>query len=98
MDMKDVRKQLLEQSRIINGLIDLIDENTWYFTSERKPSYTRVILYTDGSATAKYGYYVKPRDKWYTDVSCEKEMREPIAWREVPDVPEKFFMMEVNNG
>lgn len=86
MNIKEIKNYLLEQNRTINNLIDLIDE---------KPKSSRHIIYSDGSPTSHYGYYLKPKDKWYTDRTHEKEIDEPIAWTDMPDVPNEFVMGEV---
>ena len=64
----------------------------WYKTSEEKPDSTRHIIYANGGLISHYGYYLKGKDKWYTNSSCTTEIDEPIMWTEMPDVPEESRM------
>ena len=42
-----------------------------------------------GEIISHYGYYLKPKDKWFTDWTCEKEMDAPMFWMDMPDPPKE---------
>jgi hypothetical protein len=72
-------KDLEEQGRLID----------WRKTSEEKPDSTRHLIVAYGEIISHYGYYLKPKDKWFTDWTCEKEMDAPMFWADMPDPPEE---------
>ena len=60
----------------------------WNYTADEKPDSTRhVIVAFDFSDISHYGYYLEPKDKWYTDWRCTNETPEPKAWMEMPEIP-----------
>ena len=60
----------------------------WKYTADEKPDSTRhVIVAFDFSDISHYGYYLEPKDKWYTDWTCTNETPEPKAWMEMPEIP-----------
>jgi hypothetical protein len=72
-------KDLEEQGRLID----------WKRTSEEKPNSTRHLIAAYGEIISHYAYYLKPKDKWFTDWTCEKELDAPIFWADMPDPPEE---------
>lgn len=66
----------------------------WVKTSKEKPNSTRHIIYADGGLISHYGYYLQPKDKWYTNWKCEEEIPEPVMWREMPEVPKESILDE----
>ena len=72
-------RHLEEQGRLID----------WKRTSEEKPGSTRHVIVADGAIISHYGYYLKPKDKWFTDWTCEKEIDAPMFWADMPEPPEE---------
>lgn len=72
-------EDLEEQGRLID----------WKRTSEEKPGSTRHVIVADGAIISHYGYYLKPKDKWFTDWTCEKEIDAPMFWADMPEPPEE---------
>lgn len=72
-------EDLEEQGRLIG----------WKRTSEEKPGSTRHVIVADGAIISHYGYYLKPKDKWFTDWTCEKEIDAPMFWMDMPEPPEE---------
>lgn len=68
-------EDLEEQGRLID----------WKRTSEEKPDSTRHLIVAYGEIISHYGYYLKPKDKWFADWTCEKELDAPIFWADMPD-------------
>lgn len=66
----------------------------WKRTSEEKPSSTRHVIVADGAIISHYGYYLKPKDKWFTDWMCEKEIDAPMFWMDVPEPPKESLCGE----
>lgn len=82
--------------RCIEGIaIDLAIEalqdreyGKWKYTADEKPDSTRHVIVAFGfSDISHYGYYLSPKDKWYTDWTCNNETPEPKAWMEMPEIP-----------
>lgn len=67
----------------------MISVNRWKYTRDEKPNSTRQVIVANGSSISHYGYYLKKKDKWYTDHRCDLEIVEPTMWTDMPDVPEK---------
>ena len=60
----------------------------WKYTVNEKPTSSKhVIVAFDFSDISHYGYYLEPKDKWYTDWTCTNETPEPKAWMEMPEIP-----------
>lgn len=76
----------LEHYRYLEEQGRLID---WRKTSEEKPDSTRHLIAAYGEIISHYAYYLKPKDKWFTDWTCEKELDAPIFWADMPDPPEE---------
>ena len=72
-------EDLEEQGRLID----------WRKTSEEKPDSTRHLIVADGEIISHYGYYLKPRDKWFTNWKCEEEISTPIFWADMPEPPKE---------
>lgn len=72
-------EDLEEQGRLID----------WKRTSEEKPGSTRHVIVADGAIISHYGYYLKPKDKWFTDWTCEKEIDAPMFWMDMPEPPKE---------
>lgn len=66
----------------------------WKRTSEEKPDSTRHLIAAYGEIISHYGYYLKPKDKWFTDWTCEKEMDEPMFWTDMPEPPKESLYTE----
>ena len=61
----------------------------WKYTVNEKPKSTKhVIVAFDFSDISHYGYYLEPKDKWYTDWTCNNETPVPKVWREMPEIPD----------
>lgn len=72
-------KDLEEQGRLID----------WRKTAEEKPDSTRHLIVADGEIISHYGYYLKPKDKWFTNWKCEEEISAPIFWADMPEPPKE---------
>ena len=60
----------------------------WKYTADEKPDSTRHVIVAFGdSDISHYGYYLKPKDEWYTDWTCKVETDKPKAWMEMPEIP-----------
>lgn len=60
----------------------------WNYTADEKPDSTRHVIIAFGFRDiSHYGYYLSPKDKWYTDWTCTTETPEPKAWMEMPEIP-----------
>ena len=59
----------------------------WKKTTEEKPSSSRHLIVTDGGLISHYGYYVKPKDKWFKTWECKEEIPEPAFWMDMPEPP-----------
>ena len=71
----------------------------WKYTANEKPDSTRhVIVAFDFSDISHYGYYLEPKDKWYTDWTCTNETPEPKAWMEMPKIPKGIRCGECGCG
>ena len=71
----------------------------WKYTADEKPDSTRhVIVAFDFSDISHYGYYLEPKDKWYTDWRCNNETPEPKAWMEMPEIPKGIRCGECGCG
>ena len=46
-----------------------------YVVNEKPTSSKHVIVAFDFSDISHYGYYLEPKDKWYTDWTCTNENR-----------------------
>lgn len=68
-----------EQDRLIN----------WRKTAEEKPDSTRHLIVADGEIISHYGYYLKPKDKWFTNWKCEEEISTPMFWMDMPEPPKE---------
>ena len=66
----------------------------WKRTSEEKPDSTRHLIAAYGEIISHYGYYLKPKDKWFTDWTCEKEIDEPMFWMDMPEPPKESLYSE----
>lgn len=72
-------EDLEEQGRLIG----------WRKTAEEKPDSTRHLIVADGEIISHYGYYLKPKDKWFTNWKCEEEISTPIFWADMPEPPKE---------
>lgn len=70
------------------------EQGQWKRTSEEKPDSTRHLIVTDGGYISHYGYYVKPKDKWFTNWKCEEEISAPMFWMDMPEPPEESLCGE----
>lgn len=61
----------------------------WRKTAEEKPDSTRHLIVADGEIISHYGYYLKPKDKWFTNWKCEEEISAPIFWADMPEPPKE---------
>ena len=77
-------EDLEEQGRLID----------WKRTSEEKPNSTRHLIAAYGEIISHYAYYLKPKDKWFTDWTCEKEIDAPMFWADMPDPPKESLCGE----
>ena len=77
-------KDLEEQGRLID----------WKRTSEEKPDSTRHLIVADGEIISHYGYYLKPKDQWFTNWKCEEEISTPMFWADMPDPPKESLHSE----
>ena len=77
-------KDLEEQGRLID----------WRKTSEEKPDSTRHLIVADGEYISHYGYYLKPKDKWFTNWKCEEEISAPMFWADMPEPPKESLHSE----
>lgn len=66
----------------------------WKKTTEEKPSSTKHLIVTDGGLISHYGYYVKPKDKWYKTRECKEEISEPAFWMDMPEPPPESILDE----
>lgn len=82
--LEDIINQVAEEYN--NHMISV---NRWKYTRDEKPKSTRQVIVANGSSISHYGYYLKKKDKWYTDHRCDLEIVEPTMWTDMPDVPEK---------
>lgn len=68
------------------------DNEQWHWTAEEKPNSSKHCIYSYGNIGTGYGYYLKPKDKWYTDWKCIEEIYTPLLWRDMPDTPEEYLI------
>ena len=68
------------------------DNEQWHWTSEEKPNSSKHCIYSYGNIGTGYGYYLKLKDKWYTDWKCIEEIYTPLLWRDMPDTPEEYLI------
>lgn len=61
----------------------------WKRTTEELPNSTRHLIVADGEIISHYGYYLKPKDKWYKTWECKEEIAEPMYWADMPDPPKE---------
>ena len=97
-----------EYRRILDGMekaVDLIEEQPtadavevvrqlWKKTTEEKPNSTKHLIVTDGGLISHYGYYVKPKNKWYKTWECKEEIPEPSFWMDMPEPPPESILDE----
>ena len=69
-----------------------------YVVNEKPTSSKHVIVAFDFSDISHYGYYLEPKDKWYTDWTCTNETPEPKAWMEMPKIPKGIRCGECGCG
>ena len=63
----------------------------WKYVGNEKPTSSKhVIVAFDFSDISHYGYYLEPKDKWYTDWTCTNETPEPKVWMEMPEIPDNI--------
>lgn len=71
----------------------------WKNTANEKPDSSRHVIVAFGdSDISHYGYYLEPKDKWYTDWICTNETPEPKAWMEMPKIPKGIRCEECSCG
>lgn len=86
-DIKDIVKEVAEEYN--NSMISV---SRWKYTRDEKPNATRQVIVVKGGSISHYGYYLKKKDKWYTDHRCDVEIVEPIMWMDMPEVPKESIM------
>ena len=88
-----------------NAVLESIDEQPtvdavevvrqlWKKTTEEKPNSTKHLIVTDGGLISHYGYYVKPKNKWYKTWECKEEIPEPSFWMDMPEPPPESILDE----
>ena len=71
-----------------------ISSEFWKKTTEEKPNSSRHLIVTDGGLISHYGYYVKPKNKWYKTWECKEEIPEPSFWMDMPEPPPESILDE----
>lgn len=66
----------------------------WKFTKDEKPKSSRHVLIANGGDISHYGYYLFSKDKWYANWHRVEEIECPIAWANMPDVPQETICGE----
>lgn len=79
---------------IIYYILEVLKEEQWHITNDDKPKSSKHCIYSEGFLGTHYGYYLKPKDKWYKDYTCKEEIDTPKLWREMPDTPEDYLLGE----
>lgn len=72
-------------------------QSLWKKTANEKPDSTRHLIVADGEIISHYGYYLKPKDKWYKTYECEEEIEEievPTYWMDMPKPPKESIYGE----
>lgn len=69
-------------------------QRLWKKTTEEKPNSSRHLIVTDGGLISHYGYYVKPKDKWFKTWECKEEIPEPAFWMDMPEPPKESILDE----
>lgn len=74
-------------------VVEVVQE-LWKKTANEKPDSTRHLIVANGSLISHYGYYLKPKDKWYKNASCEEEIEVPTYWMDMPKTPKESIYGE----
>lgn len=69
-------------------------QTLWKKTANEKPDSTRHLIVANGSLISHYGYYLKPKDKWYRTYECEEEIEVPAFWMDMPKPPKESIYGE----
>lgn len=69
-------------------------QSLWKKTANEKPDSTRHLIVANGSLISHYGYYLKPKDKWYRTYECEEEIEVPAFWMDMPEPPKESIYGE----
>lgn len=69
-------------------------QSLWKKTANEKPDSTRHLIVANGSLISHYGYYLKPKDKWYKTFKCEEEIEVPAFWMDMPEPPKESIYGE----
>ena len=69
-------------------------QTLWKKTAKEKPNSTRHLIVANGSLISHYGYYLKPKDKWYKTYECEEEIEVPTYWMDMPTPPKESIYGE----
>lgn len=74
-------------------VVEVVQE-LWKKTANEKPDSTRHVIVANGSLISHYGYYLKPKDKWYRTYECEEEIEVPAFWMDMPEPPKESIYGE----
>ena len=85
--MKEIEKQPTAD------VVEVV-QSLWKKTANEKPASTRHLIMANGSLISHYGYYLKPKDKWYKTYECEEEIEVPTYWMDMPDPPKESIYGE----
>ena len=82
-------KQICEKLAHYEDLEEAGGLMKWKKTSEEKPNSSRHLIVADGGIISHYGYYLKLKNKWFTNWKCEEEISEPMFWMDMPEPPKE---------
>lgn len=91
VNLSDVKEWIDAQPTI--DAVEVVRQ-LWKKTTEEKPNSTKHLIVTDGGLISHYGYYVKPKDKWYKTWECKEEIPEPYFWMDMPEPPSESILDE----
>ena len=91
MKMMDLMELIEEQPTA--DVVEVV-QTLWKKTANEKPDSTRHLIVANGSLISHYGYYLKPKDKWYETYECKEEIEVPTYWMDMPTPPKESIYGE----
>lgn len=89
---RHIAQQVVEEQPVAD-VVEVVQE-LWKKTANEKPDSTRHLIVANGSLISHYGYYLKPKDKWYKTYECEEEIEVPTYWMDMPTPPKESIYGE----